>query len=424
MGSSAIRRLEIAPESTYMSRGANGEPDASGLSFVPVELADATQIIAPGGTQTLAVDTSTGGFGHVPGEALIDPVSGLAIRTGSMTIDFFLRGGLQTANAGLRRLLSSRLKLTTATATVTTATVSAAGVVSVSAALGTDKFDAYTLPDGRVTYGVTTNAAGTVTPATTHDEQYMGRGISGTSGSSVLAQWEQPATGGDPISIGSGTVALRITGDGWQQLCFGCALTGLTISADGDGRAIRCSATVDLPYIAEVDADEIVEPSWPTVTEGPVLHSLGSPVLMNDENDTFSWDDAPCVSSWNLNLAWTTAGAACGSYWAGRAPLEATALDVTLSLTIGLPSQRARQAFADIWAAGERFPITIPFGGDLSAGASPRPWGGAIIIPAAYVSNGDVLAPDVSGDIVQATVELKAGQPSSSTLPIFLLGLI
>lgn len=423
MPSSAIRRLEIASETSYMSRGANGEPSITGLSFESVELADASQIVAVGNTQTLTVDTSSGGFGHVPGEALVDPISGLPVRSGTMTIDFFLRGGILTAKSGLRRLLSSRLKLTDAAATVTSASIDS-GEAVVSAPLAAGRFDAYTLPDGRVTYGITTDAAGSVTPVLSFDTSYTGRGVSATSGTSRLAQWDQPASGGDPISIGSGTVALRITGDGWQQLCFGCAMTALSITADGDGRAIRCSATVDVPYVEDVAEGDIVTPAWPTVVDGPVLHSLGSPMIITDPNDTFNWDNAPCVASWTLNLNWTTAGSACGSYWAGRAPLEATALEATLQMTIGHPSAESRQMLADAWQSGSSLAVTIPFGGSLSASASPRPWGGAIVIPAAYITNGDVILPDLSGDAIQTTVEMAAGQPSSSTLPIISLGLI
>lgn len=427
MPSSAIRRLEIAGESSYMSRGSDGEPSIDGLNFESVELANATSVVAIGNTQTLDVDTSSGGFGHVPGEALMDPVSGLPVRSGSMSIEFYLRGGLQTAKKGLRRLLSSRLKTTSASASVGSASVSTAGVVTVSTALGSGKFDAYTLPDGRVTYGITTNSSGAVTPATQHDTGYTGRGITATSGTSLLSQWEQPSSGGDPIPLGSGTVALRLTGDGWQQVCFGCAMTALTITADGDGRAIKCTATVDCPYVADIPMEDIVDPDWPTVTEGPVLHSLGSPLLCYDgqaTGDNPTWDEAYCVASWTLTMTWTTAGSACGSFWAGRAPLEATALDTTLQMTIGHPSDISRDFFAGAWQGGHKISITLPFGGDLSSGASPRPWGGAIVIPAAYVSNGDVLIPDLGSDAIQTTVELKAGQPASSTLPLIMLGLI
>lgn len=426
MPSSAIRRLEIASESSYMSRDSStGEPSITGLSFSSVELADASQVVAVGNTQTLTVDTSSGGFGHVPGEALVDPISGLPVRSGTMTIDFFLRGGIQTANAGLRKLFGSRLKLTDSAATVVSSSVSTSGAVTVTTALPAGRFDAYTLPDGRVAYGITTNSTGTVTPATSHSAQYTGRAISATSGTSRLAQWDQPASGGDPITIGSGTVALRITGDGWQQVCFGCAMTALSITADGDGRAIRCSATVDVPYVEDVATEDIVEPAWPTVTEGPVLHSLGSPVLMlTGSGDDFSWDAAPCVASWTLNLTWTTAGSACGSYWAGRAPLEATALEASLQMTIGHPSEEARKVLTEAWQSGSPISLTIPCGGDLSASASPRPWAGGIVIPAAYITNGDVILPDLSGDAIQTTVEMAAGQPSSTALPIISLGLI
>lgn len=424
MPSSAIRQLDIAPESSYMSRGSNGEPDASGLDWEPCELADASAVVAIGTTQTLDYNTATGGFGHAIGEALVDPVSGAPVRTGTITIDWYLRGGITAANSGLRRLLSSRLLLQTNNASAVAVSVTTAGVASFTGATPVKgRPIAYALSDGRVTYGIASNTTGSSLPARTYASNISGsRGVAPASGGTVqLSQWVQPADGGDPIAFGTGTVVLRLTGDGWQQLCFGCALTALTITADGDGRAIRCSATVDCPYVVDVPSGSIDQPEWPDPNEGPVLHALGSPAVIGAAYYNEGSSTAPCVSTWSVSLTWTTAGAACGSYWAGRAPLEATALDTQVSITIGHPAEALRSILASYWQSGSKFGLELPFGGDVSAGASPRPWGGAIIIPNAYVTSGDVLIQDLSADAIQTTATLSAGQPSDSSIPLLSL---
>lgn len=428
MPSSAIRQLDIAPESSYMSRGADGEPDPSGLVWEACELADASAVVAIGSTQTLEYNTATGGFGRPVGEALIDPVSGKPVRSGTMTIDWYLRGGIANGavNAGLRWLLSSRLLAQTNNALVGSASVTTGGVVTVTGATAVKGRPlAYTYTDGRVTYGIASNISGANLPTRTYGAAITGRGIApASSGTASIKQWVQPATGADPITYGENTVALRLTGDGWQQLIFGASMTALTISADGDGRAIRCSATVDCPYVVDVDPGDIVTPNWPAPDEGPVLHALGSPAVVGAAYDNEGGSTAPCISTWSVGLTWTTAGSACGSYWSGRAPLEATALDTQISITIGHPAEDLRQVLASYWEAGSQFGLELPFGGDLSASASPRPWGGAIIIPAAYVTSGDVLIQDLSGDAIQTTATLTAGTPADAAIPLLSLVLI
>lgn len=428
MPSSAIRQLDIAPESSYMSRGVDGEPDPSGLDWEACELADASAVVAIGSTQTLEYNTATGGFGRPVGEALIDPVSGKPVRSGTMTIDWYLRGGIAngSANEGLRWLLSSRLLAQTNNALVGSASVTTGGVVTVTGATAVKGRPlAYTYTDGRVTYGIASSTSGANLPTRTYGAAITGRGIvPASTGTASIKQWVQPATGADPITYGENTVALRLTGDGWQQLIFGASMTALTISADGDGRAIRCSATVDCPYVVDVDPGDIVTPDWPAPDEGPVLHALGSPAVVGAAYDNENGSTAPCISTWSVGLTWTTAGSACGSYWSGRAPLEATALDTQISITIGHPAEDLRQILASYWEAGSQFGLELPFGGDLSASASPRPWGGAIIIPAAYVTSGDVLIQDLSGDAIQTTATLTAGTPADAAIPLLSLVLI
>lgn len=428
MPSSAIRQLDIAPESSYMSRGADGEPDPSILEWEACELADASAVVAIGSTQTLEYNTATGGFGRPVGEALIDPVSGKPVRSGTMTIDWYLRGGITngSTNAGLRWLLSSRLLAQSNNAMVGSASVTTGGVVTVTGATSVKGRPlAYTYSDGRVTYGIASNTSGANLPTRTYGAAITGRGIvPASSGTASIKQWVQPATGADPITYGENTVALRLTGDGWQQLIFGASMSALTISADGDGRAIRCSATVDCPYVVDVDPGDIETPNWPAPDEGPVLHALGSPAVVGAAYDNEGGSTAPCISTWSVGLTWTTAGSACGSYWSGRAPLEATALDTQISITIGHPAEDLRQILASYWEAGSQFGLELPFGGDLSASASPRPWGGAIIIPAAYVTSGDVLIQDLSGDAIQTTATLTAGTPADAAIPLLSLVLI
>lgn len=428
MPSSAIRQLDIAHEDSYMSRGANGEPDATGLDWEACELADASAVVAIGTTQTLQYNTATGGFAHPVGEALIDPQSGEPVRSGTLTIDWYLRGGIESGatNAGLRWLLSSRLLAQSNSAVINAASVTTGGVVTVTGGTPVKGRPlAYTYGDGRVTYGIASNTSGANLPTRTYGAAITGRGIvPASSGTALINQWVQPATGADPITYGENTVALRLTGDGWQQLCFGCSMTALTITAEGDGRAIRCSATVDCPYVVDVDAADIETPAWPDPDEGPVLHALGSPAVIGAAYDNASGSTAPCISTWSVSLSWTTAGSACGSYWSGRAPLEATALETTISLTIGHPAESLRQLLASYWQNGTKFSVELPFGGDLSASANPRPWGGAIIIPAAYVTSGDVLIQDLSGDAIQTSAELTAGLPADDALPLISLILI
>lgn len=426
MPSTHIKMLDIAVEPTYMNRGSDGEPTQTGLTWMPCEFADASQIIAFGDTQTLAYNASTGSFATNPGEALIDPVSNTPVKRGSITIDFYLRGGLTDNKKGLLALLCSRLAPSAANASIDDAEIQP-GQLNTLAEISRSQFIAYTLADGRVTYGLVTSDDDTVVttcPPVADDDTHDGSVTQPGTGATRLCAYTVPGEGGDPIPYGTGTVALRLTGDGWQQVCYGCAMTALTISCDGDGRAIKLSATVDCPAIYDIASP--VSPSWPTVTDGPILHSLGSPAMIYDEtSEAFltGVGGGPCIAAWSVSLNWTTAGAACGSYWSGRAPLEATSLDATIDLTIGSLPYDTVTFFKNAWMGQHFLNVSLPFGAAIENSPSPRPWGGAIIIPSAYVADGSVTNPDLSGDAVQSTVSLRLGRPKyPAPWPIFCLG--
>lgn len=427
MPSTHIKMLDIATEPTYMNRGSDGEPTQTGLTWMPCEFADASQIIAFGDTQTLDYNASTGSFATNPGEALIDPVSNTPIKRGSITIDFYLRGGLTDNKKGLLALLCSRLAPSVTKAIIGWDVVIQYGEINAPDEINKDQFIAYTLADGRVTYGIVTTTGDSIVqtyPPVDQAADYNDGAVTfpDGDGTTQLCTYTVPGEGGDPIPYGTGTVALRLTGDGWQQVCYGCAMTALTITCDGDGRAIKLSATVDCPAIYDIASP--VAASWATVTDGPILHSLGSPAMIYDgTSNTYcpGLGGGPCIAAWTVSLNWTTAGAACGSYWSGRAPLEATSLDATIDLTIGSMPYETIAFLRDAWMGQHPLCVSLPFGGDLDG--TPRPWGGAIIIPSAYVADGSVTNPDLSGDAVQSTVSLRLGPPVfDQPWPIFCLG--
>lgn len=427
MPSSAIKRLEIAKESSYCSRDSSGVPSTTGLSFAAVEFADAAQVVAIGTTTTTQATATHPGFAAFPGDPLIDPLVGQAVRNGQLTIDFYLRGGLgaSTEAQSLLLLLGTRLRRKYESATVSSAgTVSAVGQPTFGSLVIYPAFFGYNIGDGRIAYGVTTSTG--TSPAAEPKPDY-GSALSSTellypggSGSGYVGAYYVLAGGGEQAldySTGRYTVALRISGDGWQQVCYGCSLTALTISADGDGRAIKLSCTIDCPCVLDVDTP--VAGSWPTVSGGPVLHSLGSPAVINEVGSATDFDPPLCISSWSLELNWTTAGASCGTFWQGRAPLEGTNLDAQLTMTIGRDAATSREFFADAWRLRTPLAVLLPFGGKLDSATDK--FGGALVVPYAYVSSGDVLIQDLSSDLVQTNVTLGLSG-SADGQALFMLG--
>lgn len=430
MPSSSIRRLDLATESSYMSRNANGVPDPTGLVWYPCEIADATQITAIGDTTTTAVNTSTGGFGTQPGEPLLDPSADAysqtnsAIKSGTLTVDFYLRGDVKYGDPidqqALLWCFYSRMSENIQISSAANGSMTTGGQISTIATPTIGDIIAYCLPDGRVTYGIetTTNAAQVLRPKQTFSEAYSPAmfGHDEDNGDLYNFAWSIPSVGGDPVPYGTRTAALRMTGDGWQQIAFGCAVTALSITCEAEGRGIRCSATIDCPCIVDVPFADIQTPTWPDAN-GPVLHALGSPFIVGTSSAAaVTYDNAYCASEWTLSLNWTTAGAACGSYWSGRAPLEATSLDASLELTIGHPSAASRQYFADAWKNQTKLTIILPFGGEIDVDGGQK-FGGCIAIPGAYVTDGSVTNPDLSADAIQTKVTLGLSNDPADVIP-------
>ena len=159
MPSTHIKRLDIALESSYMNRNADGEPSDSGLTWMACEFADASQIVAFGDTQTLEYNASTGGFGVNPGEALVDPLTDVPVKRGSMSIDFYLRGGQTNHQAGLLALLCSRLVGTGQTAKTTASMTVNTTSVEVPTAVSGGQFLAWMMSDNRVSYALSSNTS-------------------------------------------------------------------------------------------------------------------------------------------------------------------------------------------------------------------------------------------------------------------------
>lgn len=433
MPSSAIRRLDIAAEASYMNRDAeSGEPSEDGLTWLPCEIADATQITAIGDTTTTATNTASGGFGIQPGDPLLNPreneygYANTPIKSGTLTVDFYLRAGGDSsygaASQATRLILLSRLSGANVESFEGAGAMTTAGQLTLPNAPAKNDIAAFALPDGRMSYGMATSASAnqTLQPKGNFTSGYTASTFSRKTGGSQIANtYSLPSVGGDPIPYGTGTFALRITGDGWQQIAYGCAMTALSITAEAEGRSIRCSATIDCPYIVDVPSSDITVPDWPT-GGGVVLHSLGSPFVVAANNNTpVEWNNAYCVSAWTLNLNWTTAGAACGSYWFGRAPLEATSLEASLDLMIGHPAGNSRDFFAEAWENKSKLQIILPFGGNWST-----PSGGCIAIPAAFVTDGSVTNPDLSADAIQTQVTLGLSNDDSAAGFNFLFKLL
>ena len=435
MPSAYIKRLDIAKESSYCNRGTGSASPTQPSTWIPCEFADASQIVAVGETTTTENGTGTGGFGRLPGQALIDAQTAAPVRKGTLTVDWLLRGDPTAQQTGLRLLLGTRLGYSSAVADIlSSVSVSASGALTLtgSGGIGSNRpnFVGYSLPDGRISYQMGTNTSVSTTPTSLIANSFTAYTAEAmapkTGGDDLICEWWQKSTGSELAltytSTTRYTVALRITGDGWQQQCYGCSLTSLTISPEGDGRAIKMSCTIDCPYV--IDIASPVTPSPLEIEDGPVLHSLGSPVLVGTTSNNLGWNQTPmCVAEWSVALNWTTAGSACGSYWQGRAPLEATDLDIQIDMTIGHDAAQARAFFAAKWQAGNSFPLLLPFGGKISSD-DDEAYGGAIIIPAAYVKSGDVLIQDLSGDLVQTKVSLGATVSSTNNaLPLFELGI-
>lgn len=460
MPSGTIRSIEMAHEPTFCNLGAssNGAPSTDGLTFTPIEVIDSSGLIVSDAPLQDSGNGNRAGFYTTAPEAVVDP-NGDPIVRGSLTLDFYLRAqkGVYVRPSGsspmppsvtTRDLIGTRLKAVCAyegsifgeeaadgalrQITGEYAELSTGQLMAVCPDLKVGHDNAPSAPDVPnqiMRYAICTSfttSAGEYTakysPCLTGEEPQM---------ISPLEGFYQPTEGGDPVRGGqtaggpwatthAPTVCLRITGDGWQQVCYGCALTALTVGADGDSRAVKCSATVDVAYAVTAYGD--FEAAFTPITDGPVLHSLGmaanigpaytppvSPSGHEVEDDLLNI----CIDSWSLSLSWSTAAISCGNYWVGRGPLEATNLETSLELSFG--GTDASSSLLTQWAEGTYRTVIIGFGGrQRSNWATPdqdndlASFGGCICLPAACLLSG-APAPDLGGDLIKTTVTLGAG---------------
>lgn len=233
----------------------------------------------------------------------------------------------------------------------------------------------------------------------------------------TMYDFRLPSRGGDPVKNGGSdplnessqpTVCFRLTGDGWRQVCYGCALTALTMTGTGtDSRAVKCTATIDVAYAEDVSPVENYP--LPERIGGRILHSLAAPLVMSTkyttEAPTAADASSPgqCVDSWTLTLNWTCEGSTCGNTYIGRAPLEATNLEASLDLILG-----GTEALSDLttqWQGGQKRAISLGF--DASYGFSNS--GGCVLIPAAVISDGTVSTVDLGAGFVRTHVILAPG---------------
>lgn len=428
MGSSNIRALEIAIEPSYCNM-TDGVPSTSGLSFDAVEFIDASQITPVSETMQDVEGGRSGYYTSTP-EALITP-SGTPVKKGSLTIDFYLRarGGTATMTDGLRALLGTRMALNTKAITSASVTAVATNTITLGSALAAvgDVIACTPESDGPTYYAHVSSVS---TNTITVNPPLAGLVANGDT-VYVLSDFRLPVRGGDPVAAGSvspyptstpPTVCLRLTGDGWRQICYGCQLTALTITGTGsDSRAVKMTATINVPYATPASATTAYP--FPSQSGGRIEHSLAAPLVMSSSFTTAvptsKLSTYPCVDSWTLTLTWTCEGSTCGNTYVGTAPLEATALECTLDLILG--GTALQSTLLAGWLDGSMRGVALGMSANLSEGE-----GAAIIIPGAIVTDGSVSTVDLGAGYTRTHVVLAPGAYSldaSGTNPMIQLAL-
>lgn len=456
MGATTIKQLEIRPETTWAELDtATGLPvAASGLTgWETVEFIDASQVTVLGETKQDDGSAARAGFYVNPPEPLIGPPPEYeAPKSGSMTLDFYLRpSGGGSINAGLRRLFGTRMALADAGGPAeeqiaSYASSSTGSTLTMSAATALAAGDTVIiLPDGGgvVYYAHVMTASGTtvlVTPA-------LPSGL-GLEYLIKLSTWTVPTAGGDPVYNGtsSPSVTLRATGDGWQSIAYGCTLTALTITGTGsDTRAVHCTATIDLAYVRD-DFNATFKPAPATSHHGGAIeHSLGSPLsagadvsvsAMLTADDTGDAIDTQlpgaCVDEWTLTMSWTTDQLTCGSYYLGRGPLEASALELTLATTLARAAAGVNSTVSLIgelegqWDFAALRTLVLGFDAPAEDGQANRGSGGCIMLTAAGIQDGSFLTVDEGKGFQRVAVTWTMGpygRHSAATNNSFILAL-
>lgn len=420
MPSSSIRFLEIAEEPNFCCLS-GGYPDASLLTglWQSIEFIDASQLVTIGEATQTEVNDTNASWGKLAPEADLDG-AGNPVVGGSLSFDVYLRStggtGAQADNYGVKKLLKTRLlsydRYTnlSSDAPSTISSVSASGFVTTDYAKFASDCAALVKNDNQQSLPIYITSSDNA-----NTEPYVWDTTFASAGSDKvlpLTYYYLPSGGGDPLPTHP-TVALRITGDGWCKIAFGCSLTALTLTMDGDNRAIKMSLTVDMTAVFEVTPVPTV--ARPVVGDGAILHQLGAPLIVGKSYSSAVPSDgsgapdptvanAYCIDSMTLTLTWTAEGYACGSYYLKHSPLEAVSLDASLQLSVG--GIDAQQQFLANWKdrADNYCYLAIGFGGDITENE-----GGAIIIPAAFVKDPSVWNVDAGSSYLKTNVTFDLG---------------
>lgn len=418
MPSSSIRFLEIAEEPSFCNL-VGGYPSDTGLVWQSIEFVDAGQLVTIGEATQTEVNDTNASWGKLAPEADLDG-QGAPVVGGSLSFDVYLRstGGTaaQADNYGVKKLLRTRLLSydrytdlgTNVPSKITS--VSSSGFVTNDHAYFASDVVALVKNDDQQSLPLYITSSDV-----SNTEPYVWDTTFASAGDDKvlpLTYYYLPSGGGDPLPSHP-TVALRITGDGWCKVAYGCSLTGLTLTMDGDNRAIKMSLTVDMTAVFEVTPVPTVARA--VVGDGAILHQLGAPLIVGKSYSSAVPSDgsgapdpsianAYCIDSMTLTLTWTAEGYACGSYYLKHSPLEAVSLDASLQLSIG--GIDAQQQFLANWKdrADNYCYIAIGFGGDITENE-----GGAIIIPAAFVKDPSIWNIDAGSSYLKTNVTFDLG---------------
>ena len=425
MATSALRGLAIGIEPEYCSYARSGTP--SGVSFNQADFVDVTQLLAEGEAIQWTYADSRPGFWNAAREFARYTGSGNPVLRGSLTVDFLLRswGGGAVAGEGLLRLLQTRFYKTEPSAAIDTGvTVGSTGALTgLSSAVSVGAMVARTMPDGRVTYGMSRSSSSvnpTLTPSASWGTATTVSVLRPMTTGTITTRLYQLYSNYVDLPYGtssSGSVrssyCLRIFGDGWQQYCCGCVLSALKISPEGDG-AIRVSCTLDVGAIVNVQASPDFSLMQPQVVRGPLLRAQGSPHIVNRWGNAIVQPlTAPLYCrTWSLQVDWTLAKNADGaSDYAGEPP-EAIDCSVVAECVYVDHSAlyNAVSSYKDSY-----YSVLIPFGGSLQA---TNLYGGCIMLPQAVVDDiGAWWTPDVSGDQVCRRYRWRASNNQTSNFP-------
>jgi hypothetical protein len=419
MASKHIVSIEVATEGAYGSVGTAGYPDGTGLgAWASMEIADRAQIVPIGdAVQVDRMDPRTGAYGIAP-EPIIPGAGVSPVRRATLTVDTYFRPrGAGTvyptySTHPVYRLLRTRFGVLVAP--LVSASDPVAGLIDANSHTPTVIGD-YT--DGQIfrhSQGATLSQYSAVTEATavgplvTYSPALAAALAAAQVVCPLTTLYILPQAGIEPAGMALQSVALRLRGDGWEAIAYGCTLTGLTITgADGDGRTVRLSMTIDCPWV-EYDSTPTA-PVVPTYADGQLCHSLGSPVVISEDVAGFTAPEAlareytPCADAWTCTIAWQTTAPGCGSSWLGRGRLEANAIDVDLELFLHDYSDD----YAADWAG--RLFRQVMLGFSAYDGAANE--GGALFLPSAYLKE-EPIKPDVGTDLLRTRLHYGAGRYS------------